>query len=427
MNKEAIEMFEAIRENEIERANALFESSLQKSAQTKNIEELAEFAEELHQSGFLSEARDALLLLKELAPQLKDWDLALAEIAIDEDRHEEALDILLHVEESDPLYPQALVLLADAYQTMGLYEISEQKLMEAIKLLPDEPVLVFALARLYHSSGEYRKAIPLYEQLSRKAEEQNWWENVDLLLADCYSAEGRFEEAVSLLDQVPEEELTSDSLFQRGLAQLQLHEAGRAAQTLSGLLEKDPDYESAYLYLAMAFEENEDVASALEAAQAGIGINPYQPEFYLMAAKLHLRRSEKQEAKAKLMELRKLDPDHSEGTILLTDLLLEEGKAEEVVELLGMQAQEGAAEPIYHWQLAQAYDKLEEYESAGKEYEAAYAALQDSLPFLEDYSTYLLEEGNFFRLREVTKHALLLEPHNAYFRELWEDRLNGDL
>lgn len=420
-------MFEAIRENDIERANALFESSLQKSAQTKSIEELAEFGEELHRIGFLEEARDAFLLLKELAPQLKEWDLALAEIAIDENRHEEALDILLQIDKSNPLYPQALVLLADAYQTMGLYEISEQKLLEAIQLLPDEPVLLFALAKLYHSSGEYRKAIPLYEQLIKKKEQQYWWENLELLLADCYSAEGRFEEAVSLLDQVPDEEHTSDSLFQLGLAQLQLHEANRAVQTLAELIEKDPDYESAYLYLAMAHEENEDIVLALETALAGIGINPYQPEFHLMAAKFHLRLGAKQEAKEELSELLELDPERSEGVILLTDLLLEEGKIEEVVQLLETRMKEGAAEPVYHWQLAQAYNELENYESASREYEAAYTALQDSLPFLEDYSAYLLEEGNLFRLREVAQHALLLEPHNVYFLELWEDRLDGSL
>lgn len=418
-------MFEAVRENELEKANELFQSSLRKSAETKNIEELSEFAAELHRLGFLDEARDAFLLLKQLEPQTKQWELALAEVAIDQNRQEEALDLLLYFESSDPLYPQALVVMADAYQTMGLYEISEQKLLEAVGLLPDEPVLLLALAKLYHSNGDYQKATTLYEQLRNSDNQKEWMENFDILLADCYNAEGKFEDAVFLLNNVPEEAHTSDSLFQLGLAYLQIHEPERAARVLTNLIEKDPDYVSAYLHLAQAYEETEKLEEALQAILMGIEIDPFQPEFRLAAAKLFLRRGEKQEARTALTELLALDPDRSEGAILLSEMLLEEGETEEVVSLLSGQVHDDASEPIYHWQLAQAYNELEDFEVAGQEYENAATALYDNLDFLRDYSRFLLEEGNLMRLKEITEHALILDPNNDYFLELLEDRLDG--
>src|SRR5699024_1235181 len=149
----------------------------------QDVNGLAEFGQALHLAGFLDQAKDVYDLLKEIAPGLTEWDLFLAEIAIDQNRIEDGLDILLQIDQTSDLYPNALLMMADAYQTMGLYEVSEYKIKEAMKILPDEVVLTYALAQLYHSNGKYKEAISLYEDLVEKDTVDMWQENLFILLA----------------------------------------------------------------------------------------------------------------------------------------------------------------------------------------------------------------------------------------------------
>ena len=68
----------------------------------------------------------------------------------------------------DPSFPESLVLLADLYQMEGLYEVSEQKLLKAKELLPNEIVIDFALGELYAEQGKFTDAIRYYEKVLEK-------------------------------------------------------------------------------------------------------------------------------------------------------------------------------------------------------------------------------------------------------------------
>ncbi len=74
------------------------------------------------------------------------------------DKEEEALELLIDIEEDDPYYVCACLLMADLYQMQGLDEVSERKLLKAYEKMPDEPLVQFALAELYFTSGQYQKA-----------------------------------------------------------------------------------------------------------------------------------------------------------------------------------------------------------------------------------------------------------------------------
>src|SRR5699024_9516953 len=77
----------------------------------------------------------------------------------------EAFEWIDSVEKNSPFYPQALLVSADYYQVLDLPEVSKQKLLEAKELLPNEPVIEFALAELLFAAGEYKEAIASYEGL----------------------------------------------------------------------------------------------------------------------------------------------------------------------------------------------------------------------------------------------------------------------
>ena len=68
---------------------------------------------------------------------------------------DEALDLLLEIEETSPEYPQALLVLADYYQMQGLFEVAEKRINEALAILPDEPLLHFAKAELLFETGRF--------------------------------------------------------------------------------------------------------------------------------------------------------------------------------------------------------------------------------------------------------------------------------
>ena len=63
---------------------------------------------------------------------------------------------------------------------------------------------------------------------------------------------------------------------------------------------------------------------------------------------------------------------------------------------------------------------------ASAHFDKAYFELFDNLTFLEEYSQFLLEEGNMLKLSEVVEQALDIQPENQYFIELKEDRLRFD-
>lgn len=76
-----------------------------------------------------------------------------------------AFEYLEKVDKQSDYYPQSLLAIADLYQVIGIPEVSEAKLKEAAGLLPDEPLIQFALAELYFSVDQfmhYRKKALLH-------------------------------------------------------------------------------------------------------------------------------------------------------------------------------------------------------------------------------------------------------------------------
>ena len=73
---------------------------------------------------------------------------ALADIAISEGEDDEALEYLSSITPDSEAYLQALLVSVDLYQTQGMFEVSEQKLLQALDLAPDEEIIRFAFSRI---------------------------------------------------------------------------------------------------------------------------------------------------------------------------------------------------------------------------------------------------------------------------------------
>ncbi|MGA9290658.1 MAG: hypothetical protein WBV93_20180, partial [Anaerobacillus sp.] len=69
------------------------------------------------------------------------------------------------------------------------------------------------------------------------------------------------------------------------------------------------------------------------------------------------------------------------------------------------------------WSAATAYAQVEEYKDAIKRYENAYTYFKNDPIFLEEYGSFLIEEGRRKEAVEAFKLALKLDPTLVHLEE----------
>src|SRR5699024_2174641 len=123
--------------------------------------------------GFYDEGIAHVKNMLKFAPNDGELLAALAAMYIDLEEDDEAIELLLAIEEEDPFHLSALLMLADLYYVQGLFEVSETKLFAAKELAPEEIIIDFALGELFFSIGEYHRAIPFYEKINKETDEMD--------------------------------------------------------------------------------------------------------------------------------------------------------------------------------------------------------------------------------------------------------------
>jgi tetratricopeptide (TPR) repeat protein len=381
-------------------------------------------AEELFNYGFLEEAKELYQCLLEFFPDEGEIIVLLAEALMELGEEEAAILELEKMQEDDPAFPEALLLLADLYQMEGLYEVSEKKLLRAKALLPDEVVIDFALGELYSEEGKLIQAIGCYERVLEHTCEIAGV-NVNLRLADAMSAGGAFEEALGYYEKALEEKLEINTLFNYGFTALQAGFNLKAIEKFLELKELDPEYTSMYVYLARAYEREEELEKGFEVIQEGLRYDEFNKDLYVYGGKLALKNGKEREAEKMFREALALDPEMTEAALTLNKLLLHQERYEDVLEIVNMMEAVGETEPQFMWDAAVSYQKLEEYSQALNRYESAYTYYKDTLDFLVDYGYFLMEEGKHGPAVEVFNKLLELDPSNEEFLDV-KQRLLDD-
>ncbi|MEO2722373.1 tetratricopeptide repeat protein, partial [Enterococcus faecium] len=82
---------------------------------------------------------------------------------------------------------------------------------------------------------------------------------------------------------------------------------------------------------------------------------------------------------------------------------------------------EETANPYAEWNLAHAYNELEDFTVAAVHYEQAYHELSHEPDFLKEYAFFLREEGQLKRAQELLTHYLKLEPGDMEALSLLDD------
>src|SRR5690625_6609809 len=107
-----------------------------------------------------------------------------------------------------------------------------------------------------------------------------------------------------------------------------------------------------------------------------------------------------------------LDNDYKVAVIFLVNILKEENKIDEIIDLINELKRMGAEDPEYDWVLALAYNENEEFEKAYDYYKLAYELLQSDSIFLKEYGYFLVEYDKINDAIDVFEKYLTIEPQD---------------
>lgn len=361
------------------------------------------------QWGFLQEAKVVLEELLQIFPQESEIILTLADIYIELEDDKNAINMLDSISEDDPLYLEVLLQLADLYQSEGLFEVAETKLLQAKTIKPNEPIIDFALGEFFFSIGEYSRSITYYENIFPETEELA---NVSIAnrLAEAYAASGKYEEALKMYQGLDSSD--PDTLFKLGFTANQAKRNDVAINAWKEVIELDEYYHSVYYELANVYKEEGLLKEAYDAGKTGISMDEFNKELYLLTGKLAHQLGKEKESEDLVREAIALDPDYKDALLFLVELLKEKEEHDEIISLISNAKDIGAQDALYDWELARAYNEIEDYPEALKSYNEAAISLTEDTAFLKEYGYFLTEEGKISKAIPVFEKYLSIESED---------------
>ncbi|WP_341201957.1 tetratricopeptide repeat protein [Planomicrobium okeanokoites] len=407
------EILKAVETGDMGKLNALLDSYLLEG----DPDEQYGLSEWLGEIGFVEEAVKVLEHLEYLFPEESQLKIDRANLLIEADREDEALNLLMEIPKDDEYYAQALVTLADLFQLQGLMEAAENRLNEAIALLPAEPLLMQAKAELLLDSGRYLESAKIYQDLKSDGVEIDGV-NFSERLAEVYSAGAAYEEALPFYEEALEDQVQPDVLFGAAVAAFQTQQYERAVQRLDELIVLDPDYFSAYLLKAQSLNMAEDYKAAYEAIKEGLKRDEFDKELYLFAGKLALKLGNTEDGVENLRQAVALDPEYMEAIFALVSYFHSKEMDEEVLELVEAAIESGDDWAGLYPMVAEAYERTEQFEQAATYFDLSYPAFREDSEFLGKYVRFLIEEGKRERALEILKELQVLEPDNQEWLDM---------
>lgn len=354
-------------------------------------EDQYEIAQLYHQWGHVGRARNIVEELIERYPDENELVFFLVDLMIDSGEEEKAISLLEDVKNDEVDELRALLLSADIYASQGVDEVAEQKLLEAKRLAPEEPVITYALGEFYYMTGEYKKSIPLFEQVIRDGGIPD--QNVDLRLAEALSASGEFETALPYFQKVSQDSMDLNGWFQYGVTAFQAGEFQQTIHALSVLREKDSHFEKLYTYLAKAYRMEGLTTEAKEAAEEGLRLNGFNDTLAYEIGDLARTEGRLEEAENYFKKALDIHAFHHDALKALAGLLLSQERFDEVIDLLSDIEDIEEQDPVFAWNLASALREEERFDEAMNHFTQAHERLSENPAFLEEYGDFLVEEG----------------------------------
>ncbi|WP_125715126.1 tetratricopeptide repeat protein [Companilactobacillus kedongensis] len=341
----------------------------------------------------------------------------LAEIAVSDGDSDKALDYITKIEPDDDSYAESLLVSADIYQSQGLYEVSEQKLLTGIRTFQDEEVFKFALAELYFDENKFDKALTYYNILLDAGIDNYSGISIDLRKASSLAGAGEYEEAIAEFEQLNAIELNEDAQYQLGFLYNQVKDYNKSVKVLEQLLDVNHDYPTAYSILADDFLNLKKNDDAFKYAQLGLNLNELDENLYMIAFEAGTA-DNLDEALALMSTGIKKVENPLPLIVKLSDFYITRGRFKNNLDLLdGMDLSNN---PKLTWNLAKSYYETDNQKLAQDNILLVFDDFKDNLDYLSDVIEILRSSGNKEVLKVALQMYLKLDPDDIDMQELLE-------
>lgn len=383
-------------------------------------EVLASLAENLTSYGFTNLSKEVYRSLIAKFPKEDLFKVYLAEILLNDGDDNDGLTLLYNISPDSSAYLDSLLVQADYYQTNGLLETARDKLLQALKLAPEEDAIKFGLAELDYLDGEYEQALSLYRDLVKR--QKNFGEtNLIQREFQTMAKLGQYEEASEVIKEHSADILDIDSKYQAGLIMLSVGDDNQAIKYLDDVIDQSPDYVNAYPLLAQAYLHKHDNEQVLRSAQAGLAYNELDETLYSMGAKAAANMNELDTAEDLLKKGLKIAPDNSDLLMQLYNLYIHENKDQENINLFKDKNDE-EVEPQAHWNMAISYENLDKSDKARAEFLLAYPDFQKNPEFLKQMIRFFNVEPNSTDIvKQLLDRYLELVPEDGEMQDLYNN------
>lgn len=383
-------------------------------------EVLASLAENLTSYGFTNLSKEVYRSLIAKFPKEDLFKVYLAEILLNDGDDDDGLTLLYNISPDSSAYLDSLLVQADYYQTNGLLETARDKLLQALKLAPEEDAIKFGLAELDYLDGEYDQALSLYRDLVKR--QKNFGEtNLIQREFQTMAKLGQYEEASEVIKEHSADILDIDSKYQAGLIMLSVGDDDQAIKYLDDVIDQSPDYVNAYPLLAQAYLHKHDNEQVLRSAQAGLAYNELDETLYSMGAKAAANMNELDTAEDLLKKGLKIAPDNSDLLMQLSNLYIHENKDQENINLFKDKNDE-EVEPQAHWNMAISYENLDKSDKARAEFLLAYPDFQKNPEFLKQMIRFFNVEPNSTDIvKQLLDRYLELVPEDGEMQDLYNN------
>lgn len=398
------------------------ENAVQKLETASDLELIYDSASMLMEVGLVPQADRLYGVLLEMLPDAGQLKIDRAEAYMALGREDDALLLLTDIRPDEEEYLQALLLLADYYQTIGMAEVALSKIGEAEELAPAEPVVLFAKAELLLDSGRYAEAVRLYLTLQERGIDELAGQPITARIAEAYSAGAAYEEAVPYYEMmIRQGDVLPGTLFGAAYSNYQSGQPKQALCHLDELLKMDPDYFSAYMLAGQASLLLEENKQALDYFTEGIRRDEYDKELRLSAGKAALKLSMPGDARLHFEEALALDPEYLDARISLASVLEGLGEYEELADLLKDTPEDQLDIPLLAAFKAYAEEEAERFAEAYESYAQAYTGMKEDPEFLERFAKFLLEEGRRPEAVPIVKQLVAIVPDHPEWTSFLQD------
>ena len=402
------QMLAALQEQDLALADRYFEQALT----TDSEEELLDLADYLESIGFFPQAKR---IFEKLAPDYPASYISLAAIASDDGDLEQAFTYLEEIQPDSDWYVAALLAKADLYQLEGLPDVAREKLAQAAELT-DETLVTFGLAEIDLELGAFSQAIKEYAQLDNRSIFEQTGVSTYQRIGVCYASLGKFAAAIEFLEKAVELEYDDAAVYELATILADQEEYQKANLYFKQLDTLSPDFEGYEYGYALSLHAEHRTAEALTLAQQGLAKNPFETRLLLLASQLSYELHDEKAAENYLLQAQEDADDLEEIALRLTTLYLEQERYEDILEF----AEQEVDNALTRWNLARAYQALENLEKAEELYNQLVRELQDNPEFLEQYVYLLRELGRFEEAKRAAVSYLRLVPDDASMQELYE-------